>query len=264
MDDHRAYDGAELAEIYDAIYAHVDDGAFWGAMAAAAEGGPILELASGTGRVLLPLARAGHEVTGLDLSAHMLDRCRAKLTAEPVSVRDRVTLVEADMTSFELGRRYAAIFCAFNSFHHLGTMDAQLACLERCHAHLMSQGVLVLDLFNPDPQPVKAEASAPTDAEAAAQVIEWTDGRHVRSWMSACEYNRQEQRDDCEMTYEITEADGAKRRLTETFPLRWLYRFELEHLLARTGFRLVKLYGGYDRSRFDVQSIGMIAVALRR
>ena len=65
------------------------------------------------------------------------------------------------------------------------------------------------------------------------------------------------------MTYQIIEQDGATRRLTETFFLRLVYRFELEHLLARSGFRLVRLYGDYDRSAFASESVGMIAVALR-
>ena len=99
----------ELAAIYDAIYAGRDDTAFWLTMAAAADGGPVLELGCGTGRVLLPLARAGYEITGLDLSAPMLDRCRAKVDAQPPEVRERVRLVLGDMTSFDLGGGFAAI-----------------------------------------------------------------------------------------------------------------------------------------------------------
>ena len=109
MDDETHPETAELAAIYDAIYADRDDAAFWQAMAAAAGEGPILELGCGTGRVLLPLARAGYEITGLDLAADMIDRCRAKLRAEPPEVRARVRLLVADMTSFDLGRRFALI-----------------------------------------------------------------------------------------------------------------------------------------------------------
>ena len=69
MDEQSAFQPAELADIYDAIYADRDDTGFWQAMAAAAGAHPILELGCGTGRVLLPLARAGSDVTGLDLSA---------------------------------------------------------------------------------------------------------------------------------------------------------------------------------------------------
>ncbi len=66
---------------------------------------------------------------------------------------------------------------------------------------------------------------------------------------------------DVEVTYEITEADGTIRRLAETFPMRFVFRYELEHLLARCGFRIVSLYGDYDRSPFGDESLGMIVVA---
>ena len=130
----------DLAAIYDAIYEGREDTGFWQTVAAAAGGGPILELGCGTGRVLLPLARAGHEITGLDLSSVMLERCRAKLAAEPPEVRDRVRLVEADMTSFELGRGFAAIICPFAGFQQLRTVEQQLACLDRCLHHLLPAG----------------------------------------------------------------------------------------------------------------------------
>ena len=122
----------QLAELYDAVYADCDDIAFWQAVTPAVSDGPLLELGCGTGRVLLPLARAGHEVTGIDLAPHMLGRCRAKLKGESGEVRDRVTLREADMAAFDLGRRFAQVYCAFGTFHHLRTVEQQLSCLEPC------------------------------------------------------------------------------------------------------------------------------------
>ena len=114
MIDYDAYNSAELAEIYDAVYADRDDHAFWTALAP--DDGAILELACGTGRVLLPLARAGHEIVGLDLSAQMLDRCRAALSGQPDEVRRRVALVQADMTSFALDRRFALVTSPYRGF----------------------------------------------------------------------------------------------------------------------------------------------------
>ncbi len=268
MDDRDAYRTAELAEIYDAVYAGVDDAAFWRGIAAAAPEGPLLELACGTGRVLLPLARAGYQVTGLDLSGHMIERCRVRLATEAPETRDRVTLAVADMTSFRLGAHFGAIICAFNSFHHLRTVEQQLACLRDCREHLVPGGALVLDLFNPDPAPPAPSTSEPVGEDAALadeaglMVVEWTEGRQIRRWMSSCEYDRPMQCNECEMTYEIVEADGTpSRRLTETFPLRIVYRYELEHLLARCGLRITAIYGGYDGSPFSEESLGMIVVA---
>jgi len=143
---------AELAAIYDAVHGHRDDGGFWHEVTAAAAG-PILELGCGTGRVLLPLARSGRAITGLDLSGAMLEHCRARLADEPPEVGDRVRLVESDMTSFDLGRRFAAIICPFGGFQQLRTVEQQLACLGRCREHLLPRGRLVLDVQNPDPAP---------------------------------------------------------------------------------------------------------------
>jgi SAM-dependent methyltransferase len=261
MDDSIFFQSAELATIYDAIYADRDDAGFWRAMVAAAGGGPILELGCGTGRVLLPLARAGFEITGLDLSAEMLERCRAKLQAELPEVRERVRLLRADMTSFDLGHRLVAIICPFAGFQQLRTVEQQLACLERCRSHLLPHGRLVLDLPNPDPSPPSFAQDRQGDGEATAELVEWTEGRRIRWWMTVTGYDRLQQCNECEVTYEVIEADGATRRVTETISLRYTFRYELEHLLFRAGFRIVTLFGDYDRSPFADGSPALIVVA---
>jgi len=283
--EYDAYRSAELASLYDAVYADAGDTAFWLAIAPDPADGPLLELGCGTGRLLLPLARAGHTVTGLDLATSMLDRCRDELSSEPDAVRERVTLLEADMTDFQLDTRFAQVFCAFGTFHHLGTAEQQLACLARCREHLLPGGTLVLDLINPDPAPTAVDAEATTSVTAAPApppvcattdelpsvgteqaeqidtTVPWTEGRRVRSWASITDTKRALQLNRCEVTYEVIETDGSTRRLSETFPMRFIFRYELEHLLARSGFRMVALYGDYDRSAFADDSLGMIAVA---
>lgn len=255
-----AYETGEFAEVYDAIYADRDDIGFWRAMAAA-DDGPVLEVGCGTGRVVLALARAGHEVTGLDLSASMIERARAKLSDYAPAVRDRVRLVVGDMTSFELDRRFVAIISPFGGFHHLRTVEQQFACLACCSAHLRPRGTLVLDLFNPSPVPTDLMPDEPVDVEEPSTVVEWTAGRRIRSWIDVVGYRAAEQINECELVCEILEADGSSRRIADAFPLRYIFRFELEHLLARAGFELVDLFGDYDRSPFADASPGMIAVA---
>src|SRR6516162_4197801 len=92
----------ELAELYDHIPAYNSrrDVDFY--VDLCRQTGEVLELGCGTGRVLLAAAQAGCAVTGLDNSKHMLARCRAKADASGSGVRDRITLVEADMTDFQL------------------------------------------------------------------------------------------------------------------------------------------------------------------
>jgi len=266
MSGYRAYQSDELAELYDAVYADVGDIAFWQHLAEE-NPGPLLELGCGTGRLTIPLARAGHDITGLDLAPHMLARCRAKLDAESPEVRDRVTILQADMTAFELEQRFALVYCPFGSFHHLRTVEQQLACLERSREHLLPGGRLVLDLINPDPAPASPVGDTPSagddpaEPDCTTEVAGWTGDRHVRSWATVVGTDRSQQCNDCEVTYEVTEPDGSSRGLTETFPMRFVFRFELEHLLARCGFRIISLYGDYDRSAFADESLAMIVVA---
>src|SRR5512136_1735449 len=87
-----------IAELYDHVvpYRERADVGFF-VEAAKGSGGPVLEVGCGTGRVLIPTARAGVEITGLDLSPHMLEVCRRKLKDEPEEVRSRVRLVQGDM-----------------------------------------------------------------------------------------------------------------------------------------------------------------------
>jgi SAM-dependent methyltransferase len=262
MDGYTAYGTAELAETYDAAYARVGDAAFWRSVAVASGGGPLLELGCGTGRVLIPLAEEGFEVTGLDLSPEMLGACRNKLEACNASVRERVTLVEGDMSDFHLGRDFAAVICPFGSFHHLRTLGAQEASLACCRAHLRPQGLLVLDLYNPS-------ALAPTDqdpealGEVIVEVTESADGRTVRRWLSACVYDESAGCNECELTYEVVEPHGAAHLLHETFPLRLISHDEVERLLDERGFRIIATYGGTDRSAPSEDSLGMVVVAVR-
>src|SRR3712207_2727600 len=100
-------------ELYDLVYEdYLDDIPFYVEESRRAQG-PCLELGCGTGRVLIPVASAGVEVTGLDSSAPMIARARRKVAALPDDVRARITLGEGDMRSFSLERRFALIYVPF-------------------------------------------------------------------------------------------------------------------------------------------------------
>ncbi|MFQ5968764.1 MAG: class I SAM-dependent methyltransferase, partial [Acidimicrobiia bacterium] len=115
-----------VAEFYDHVvpYRERDDIAFWVQMAHDA-GGPVLEVGCGTGRVLIPTARAGIQITGLDLSSSMLAVCRHKLAHEPDEVRARVKLLEADMRDFHIEPEFRLATTPFRPFQHLITVEDQ-------------------------------------------------------------------------------------------------------------------------------------------
>jgi SAM-dependent methyltransferase len=108
-------------------------------------GGKVLELACGTGRLLVPIRRAGVDIEGLDISADMLSLCRQKLEAENLTA----TLYEQDMLSFDTGQQYKTIFISGGSFQLIEKISDAMALLKMIHSHLHPKGQLVLDICSP-------------------------------------------------------------------------------------------------------------------
>lgn len=255
-------DSPFVAEFYDHVvpYRHRGDVGFF-VEAARRAGGPVLEVGCGTGRVLIPTARAGVEIAGLDASPRMLSACRAKLSAEPEAVRARVTgLVEGDMRAFDLGREFRLVTVPFRPFHHLLTVEDQLSCLLSIRRHLAAGGRLVLDVFNPSlPYLIDDRFLAEHGAEPAFTTA---DGRRVlrRERIISRDYFSQVM--DHELIYHVTHPDGREERLVHRFQFRYLFRFEIEHLLARCGFSVEEVYAGYDKSPYGSKYPGeLITVA---
>lgn len=251
-------------ELYDYV-AHQqlpDDIDFWLEYAGRAKG-PALELGCGTGRVLIPLARAGVEVTGLDISPLMLDACRRKLASEPAEVRKRVTLVEGSMHEFRLGREFALVFSAFRSFQILDSLEHQLSCLACAREHLRDGGLLILDVFDPYlPYLIGDEYK---QEHHRSEPFALPDGRSVAMATRNPGVDQARQTIDCELIYYVTHPDGREDRLVQAFTLRYLFRYELEHLLVRAGFEIEDIFGGFDKSPFGQKRPGeIIAVARKR
>ncbi len=108
----------------------------------------ILELGAGSGRLTIPLARDGLAVTALDQSRPMLDRLRGKKL--PPSVARRITTVEGDLCTFDLGEKFPLAIAAFNVLEHLYTRGEVDACLRRIAAHLEPGGAFAFDVQLPD------------------------------------------------------------------------------------------------------------------
>ncbi|MGH9804571.1 MAG: methyltransferase domain-containing protein [Candidatus Acidiferrales bacterium] len=267
MSDHKASyaarEYAAIAEYYDAtpIYANRADVGFYLACAAEARG-KILELGCGTGRILIPTAAAGHTIFGLDLSPEMLARCREKLRAQPPDVQARARLLEGSMTSFELGEQFALVSMPFRVFQHLLTVDDQLACLARIRRHLPRGGRLVFDIFQPNLAMLHDPAF--TEEREEFPEIKLPDGRRFRRASRVAAFRRAEQINEVEIITYVRHPDGRQERLASAFPIRYFFRYEVEHLLARAGFRLQALFGDFDRSPLRADSPEMIVVATNK
>ncbi|PDW02903.1 class I SAM-dependent methyltransferase [Candidatus Viridilinea mediisalina] len=243
-----------FARYYDADFRDYHDDLALYRELARRTGGPLLELMCGTGRVLLPLAAEGHMLTGVDISPAMLQIAAARLQEFDLSAQ--VNLIEGDVRSLSLPERHFALaFVAVNSFMHLETVRDQLACLSNVRRALTRRGLLVLDLFSPDPHELLRE-----DNRLVLDREYELDGNHVQKFI-AIDSDVASQLSRITYIYDETAPSGMLTRRTMHFNLRWLYRFELEHLLARAGFSLRNLYGSYELDEYATGSPRLIAVA---
>jgi SAM-dependent methyltransferase len=221
-------------------------------------GDPILELGCGTGRITMALAEAGKRVTGIDLSERMLERAVRKRTALFTEERERVHLLQGDMARFDLGEKFRLVIIPFRPFQHLLEVRHQMDCLDCVRKHLAPGGRLILDVFQTDAErmhdPVHMREMPVTEYRT-------TDGRQVRITERVAAFHRAEQRNDVEMIFSITHRDGRQERQVFAWPLRYFFRYEVEHLLARCGFRVAAEYGDFDRTPIQDDSPEMIFVA---
>ncbi|MFH0778117.1 MAG: class I SAM-dependent methyltransferase [Candidatus Eisenbacteria bacterium] len=263
MSDTAGYDESYLAQIYDHVPLHTERGDIPFFVEAAREsGGAVLELGCGTGRVLIPTARAGVEIAGLDTSERMLDVCRQRLLEEPSDVRARVQLLRGDMREFGLSRTFSLITTPFRSFQHLLTVEEQMSCLRCVGRHLSGGGRLILDVFNPSLEMlVSTEVGKEVESEPK---FELPDGRRVVRRHRIDARDHLNQTSHCELIYYVNHLDGRQERLVHSFHMRYLYRFEAEHLLERCGFRVEQLFADFDRSAFGSKYPGELIFVARK
>jgi SAM-dependent methyltransferase len=240
---------------YDLLWGNVQaDVPFYLAMAKET-GGPVCELACGTGRVLLPLARAGFETTGIDLSQAMLDKLQAKLDQEPHEVQARVALKCADMRDYRFTQKFKLVFCAFNSFLAMIRTEDQLACLRSVREYLAEDGRLVINVFAPDHRRLamkeETETSVERDPETGRDMYLMTITKRdlATQTMEAFQY------------VDRIGDDGTVRRCPTRFTLSWIHHREMHLLLRLAGYEVAAVYGGYDRRPYDYFSGTQLFVA---
>jgi ubiquinone/menaquinone biosynthesis C-methylase UbiE len=205
-------------------------------------GGDILELACGTGRIALPLAKAGFRVTGVDRSEAMLTITRCKLAALSASVQERLTLVNQDISALNLGRRFDFIFVPFRSFQHLLTIDLQKKSLEAIRCHLQPTGRLALHLFDP-------RLDLLIDTNTALPGLSGTHpetGRRYAGEVLRTNFDHLSQvRRDLWRYAEIGPKGEVLAEDTREMALRWTYRWELRHLLKLCGLAVEAEYSDF-------------------
>ncbi|TFL16345.1 class I SAM-dependent methyltransferase [Jannaschia formosa] len=242
------YDGL-LAEVYD-DYTDADnrdDLVLWHRLCGEGHGVK-LELASGTGRILLPLLAEEYPVEGLDNSADMLARCRDRGTEMGLAP----VLHEADMTTFTLGRRYGLIFCAAGSLTLLAEPGQMEAALERSREHLEPGGQLALAMDAP--------AKPATGKVLARDMRRDGDGARLRCILDPLpDANPEVAR--WRMTNEVVPPDGATRRETADIAFRRPAPHTFADMLRARGFADVTLMDAHGTGPIRAGEEAYLALA---
>ena len=245
-----------IARFYDWEHASFDDDVALYLGFARRTGGPILELACGTGRLMQPLLELGERVVGVDVSEAML--ARARRTLDAAGLRANAQLHRADVRALALDERFPLAIFGLDSFGLLATTADQLAALARIREQLLPGGLLILDVANGN----RRGGEAPDELQLQHAGPDPASGRMVSKW-TARSTDLGAQLDRFTYFYDVVGEDGIVRRWTTGLELRYFGRFELELLIERAGLVVEALYGGYDLAPFSGESERLIAVAAR-
>ncbi len=241
-------------DLYDLILKDFPYGLDYYTGLAHAANGPVLDIACGTGRILLPCVQAGVDIEGLDLFEPMLNALRAKAAALGLAPR----LHRSDMSDFSLSRRFALIVIPFNAFIHNMIQEAQLGCLRRCREHLLPGGELTFDTFFPSLEIV--------GAPQGTRVLEGElphphTGLPMRMYDTRT-FDRVAQTQHSINELELLAADGSVQKTYRSeIRSRYLYKHEMELLLRVAGFARWEIFGDFDRRPLTRETDAMIVAA---
>jgi SAM-dependent methyltransferase len=215
-----------IARIYDPWSRSVTEDVEFYVEQAVASGGPVVELAVGTGRIAVPIAKAGILVMGVDASPQMLRVARKYAEAEGVA--DLVDLRLGDLREPPVAERVPLVICPFRSLLHMETEAEKLRALVGARELLEPGGRFVFDVFAPSEDDI---------AETGGRWLEREPGIEERAeW------------DESSRTLSLS---VRSRDVSATFALHWLSFPEWRRLLDCAGFELEAAYGWFDRRPFD-------------
>ena len=234
--------GDRIADTYDELYEEtLDTDCAVEALAALAGGGPVLELAIGTGRLALPLAERGLEVHGVDVSERMVAKLREKPGGEAIPV------TMGDFADVPVEGAYRLVFVAFNTLFGLLTQEDQLRCFANVAKHLTDDGAFVVEAFFPD--------LARFDRGQRTQIHSVNSERVM---FDASRHDPVEQRIDSQHVV-ITEGE------TKLYPVSIRYAFpsELDLMARLAGLELRERWGSWKREPFTAESGRHVSVYAR-
>lgn len=229
----------QLAEVHDAVYAHLFRSEVVGPMvdrlAELADNGPALELAVGTGRIALPLRDRGVEVHGIELSPAMVDQLRAKRGA------DRVSVTIGDMTSTRVPGEFRLVYLVANTIMNVTTQPEQVAVFVNAAAHLVTGGRFVVEVIVP-------------------QLRRFPIGHGERIFTHEPDHLGFETLDDpvaqITSSHHWMHVDG--RLVRHSAPYRYVWPSELDLMATIAGLRLRDRWADWHRTPFTADSVSQV------
>lgn len=219
-------------------------------------GGPVLEPGCGTGRLLIPIAREGFEIYGIDTSGEMRQIAQQKVTRESLTVQENIHISYGDMREYQFPQRFKTIFFACNTFQHLLTNAEQDQALQCAHRHLDEEGRLLI------------QATQVKFFEVEPDVIYYRGReKHLKQEIDVSysyNYELDKQIQHLHLLMDIIEDDLSLKRQKVTVSLRYFFPPELERMLSANGFELEELYGDFYRNPLTAESTWMIVQARKK
>jgi ubiquinone/menaquinone biosynthesis C-methylase UbiE len=218
----------------------------------------VLEVACGTGRITMRLAKGGITITGLDISSELLEIARGKSVE-----MSNVNWVLGDMRTFDLGTKFGFVIIPGHSFQFMNTPDEQVKCLERIKHHLVPDGLLIMHLDHQDFGWLAGLVNIKDPVYEKGRILTHpiTSQKFRQSYAWAFEPSTQTA--TVKTNWEEISENGDVIQIWEMEPMRLhcVFRFEMEHLLERVGFSIEAVYGDFFKSELTDKSEQMIWLA---
>jgi SAM-dependent methyltransferase len=227
-----------------------DDLPFWRDWAEQ-QGGPILELGCGTGRVMLPLAQAGYEIVGVDRDPEMLTFLSDNAIVRQVG---EIDIIQADITTLHLNQRFVLVLMPCNTFSTLPA-EGQRATVQRAYEHLRSEGLFIVSMPNPQ---VLRSLPRRGDSQLETTFPHPHSGHpvEVRS-----EWKRSKKTVTFFWHYDHVLPDGRVERQTISAHHYLRDKDSILETFRQADMNIEAIYGNYDHTAYDKNSPYLIVVS---
>ncbi|MEF8873872.1 MAG: class I SAM-dependent methyltransferase [Candidatus Thermoplasmatota archaeon] len=210
-------------------------------------GDPVLELGCGTGRITIPIAREGYDITGLDISRELLRRGKEKAEKDELDIR----WIEGDMRKFSLDRKFNLIFVPFNTIQHILSLEDLERVFENVKRHMNTDGRFIVEFFNPDLDILNR------DPQEEHEVMEYDnpDGEGRIKITEKTSYEKAKQMLHLKWFYNFED-----RRVTREWTSRIWFPKEVDEVFKYNDLEIEHKYGDFDESPFTNNSGQQIVV----